>query len=289
VGHPQLVSVRAIKKSGFIIVVGEVGHPLTDMELADLWAIRYYEWSLQQAQDEFRSGFPLLSHVLGCSAFKVIEYAGTLDALRREKIPAALVKRFNARAMALLGDTLSPVELKLVNGYLSHDKKVDAQGTVLGMFPYASEKQRIFNERIDSGVARRGKRQIIRKMVTEQLAETLGSPISDSSGTVKYENNANGWRLRTIVDYGGSYGQISYGHVLIPEGLGPLFPPIHLCGWMGLAGETRWDLYTSGQEGEVAASIVQLVSWFVERWVPLTDSLDKTSEPGGWPTAPTRS
>jgi hypothetical protein len=41
VGHPQLVSVRAIKKSGIVVVVGEVGHPPSICRLRlEGWATR---------------------------------------------------------------------------------------------------------------------------------------------------------------------------------------------------------------------------------------------------------
>lgn len=227
------------------------------MELTDRWAVRYYEWSCEHSEDEFRSGFPLLSTVLGASAWKLIEYAETLSALERSRLPSALVKRFNARALALIGHAIDPQETKLIDEYLN----------------FSSEKRRVFYEQIDYGYAKRGNKRVIRKMVTKQLGNVIGEALLDPSGTVKYEMKANGWRLRTLIDYGGSYGQITYGHALIPDGLNPLFPTISLTRWMGVGGDTTWDAFTAGQEEEVAASIARLVSWFVERWIPLVDSL----------------
>lgn len=79
--------------------------------------------------------------------------------------------------------------------------------------------------------------------------------------------------MKTTIDYGGSRGQITYSHVLVPSDGRPLFPPIHVCGWLGIAGQTSWDLYTSGQEEQVAAGIVGVVSWFTERWHDLVLNL----------------
>lgn len=144
------------------------------MELADRWAIRYYEWSCKQAEEESRSDFPLLSHVLGTSAWRLIEYWGTLNSPARERLPRALVKRFNARALSLIGDTIDAQEIKLIDGYLNYDKVLDSNGAARGMRAYASEKERIFNEQIDTGIAKRGNRRLIREMATKRLGGAAG-------------------------------------------------------------------------------------------------------------------
>jgi len=55
-------------------------------------------------------------------------------------------------------------------------------------------------------------------------------------------------------------------HVCIREGAAPQQLPIHICGWLGLAGQTSWDLYTSDDETEVANGITTLVSSFLLQW-----------------------
>lgn len=242
------------------------------MDIADTWAVRYYEWSLQQAREEFEAGFPLLALVQGRIAFAMIEYANLLDARDRMQLATALVKRLNTRALAIEGKSLNSAESNLLEDFLNRDKRADPRGPS-GVPLFASKKQQHLTEKIDSGVVSRGDRTAVRKLVTRELGSVIGSSVSKPSGAVKYEIPTPGWRMKTTIDYGGSHGQITYAHVIVPSDGRPLFPPIHLCGWLGIAGQTSWDLYTSEQEEEVAAGIVRVVSWFAARWDALTRNL----------------
>ena len=239
---------------------------------SDLWAVRYYEWSRRRTEEEFRMGFRLLSLVLGRIAFQLIEYAATLDDARRKQLQVALPKRFHGRALSILGEKIDPGEADLIDGFLNHDKVLEPSG-VRAMRPYASVREQEIISRIDSGDTYRGNRELIKKRVLDGLRSTLGLPERNASGIVRYAIIASDWRLWTTMDFGGSYGQITYAHVCTREGAAPQQPPIHICGWLGLAGQTSWDLYTSGDEAEVATGITTLVNWFLAQWNDLIRTL----------------
>lgn len=246
----------------------------TNMELADRWAILYYAWSLDRADEEFRTEFPLLSLVHGRNTLKLIEYARSLAVNERRTLAIALVKRFNERAMRLKGDLLIEEERSLIEGYLNYDVRLTEAGK-RRLLPFASDAERHINELLRSGSAQKGRPSLVRKSVSKQLRQKLGSPTSSRSGTQSYVAEIPGWRLRTMIDYGGSYGQITYAHTITPTAGSrrPLQPPIHLCGCMGAAGQTSWDLYTLDDTDQVANSICTVISWFVKEWRTLTDSL----------------
>lgn len=230
--------------------------------LVDLWAVRYHDWCLQRALEEFENGFPLLSLVLGRTAFELMEYARSLDDHKKRELAAALVKRFNPRYEQITGNTISAHEAYLIEGFLNYDKVMGPAG-VLGMRPYASEREKAFVDAIQSGDTRKGDRRRIRKAIVQRLRGSLDEPESKPSGAIKYTTTMPGWKLRTVIDFGGSYGQVTYAHVLLPDSLPPLQPSIHICGWMGLAGQTTWDLYTVDEEPLVVDGIVTLVNWFL--------------------------
>ncbi len=244
------------------------------MELIDRWAILYYEWSLNRATDEFLGEFPLLSLVRGRSAFQLIEYAKSLGIHERRGLAVALVKRFNERAMGLKGQIINAEEQSLTQGYLDYNIRITEAGK-RRMLPFASEAERRISDEIHSGRAQRGRASLVRRALSERLKQKLGAPTSKPSGTQSYAVEAPGWRLRTAIDYGGSYGQITYAHTITPTAVrrSPLQPPIHLCGCTGVAGQTSWDLYTLDDTDEVADSICTVISWFVNEWRTLTDSL----------------
>ena len=239
---------------------------------SDLWAVRYYEWCRRRTEEEFRMGFPLLSLVLGRIAFQLIEYAASLDDARRKQLQVALPKRFHEKALNILGEKIDPGESDLIDGFLNHDKVIEPSG-VRAMRPYASVREQEIISRIDSGNTNRGNRELIKSRVLEGLRNTLDPPERNVSGIVRYTTVASDWRLRTTIDFGGSYGQITYAHVLTREGAAPQQPPIHVCGWLGLAGQTSWDLYNSDDEIAVANGITTLVNWFLLQWTDLVQTL----------------
>ncbi len=244
------------------------------MELTDRWAILYYEWSLGQAEQEFCTNFPLLSLVQGRSTFKLIEYAGSLKSDERRKLATALVKRFNERAMSLKGDVISGEEQSLIRGYLDYNIRITEAGK-RRMLPFASEAERRISDEIHSGSAQKGRASLVRKVLSERFRQKLGPPTSKPSGTQSYMTEIADWRLRTTIDYGGGYGQITYAHTIAPIAGSPrpLQPPIHLCGCMGVSGQTTWDLYTAEDTEKVGNSIYTVACWFVDRWQKLTDHL----------------
>lgn len=229
---------------------------------------------MQRAKDEFRSGFPLLSLVLGNSAFRLIELAGKLNTEDRERLCVALVKRFHVHLPGADGITISPDEQTLINAYLNYNCVKGRDGK-MSMLPFASERERLIKARLESGEVKIPERKAIKKLVTKLVAPELGSPALNKAGVVIYQTTAPGWRLRTNLDFGHTWGaMISYSHVIIPDGLAPLRPSIHICGWMGVAGQTTWDLYTGEDTEQVAIGIVTLITWFHGQWQELIRDLN---------------
>ena len=85
------------------------------MEIADHFAIRYYEWSLERSKEEVSAGFPLLSLLRGRHAFKFLAVAQRLQLDLRDKFAAAMVKRFHPRAGALGAFTITGEEHELID------------------------------------------------------------------------------------------------------------------------------------------------------------------------------
>ncbi|HKV40041.1 MAG TPA: hypothetical protein VJX67_12575 [Blastocatellia bacterium] len=171
--------------------------------------------------------------VRGRIAFKLIEYARSLNDDQKIQLSTALVKRFNQRGVALKGETIDHVESRTINEYLNCGRLGESM-----MLPYGSSMEKQINERIASDSAKRGDKSRIRPVVLRSLEKTLGAPETKPAGIVKYTTSAQGWRLRTTIDFGHNYGQISYAHTSIPPKPPPLSPPhSHL----RLAGASRAD------------------------------------------------
>jgi hypothetical protein len=236
------------------------------MDFTDQFAVRYYEWSLERVGEELRDRFPLLSKVRNPHSFKLLELVQRLSPAEQEHLLVALVKRFHVRAGDLGKFVISPAEQELIDLYLNTGYVKQSNGKI-AMLPFASERERRIREELDLNAAKRPDRKAIKKLVTRNLTNGLGAPTRNRGGTVEFESSIPNWTITTDIDFAHTWGpMISYSHVIIPEGDLPLQPSIHICGWMGLAGQTTWDLYTADDTEEVADSIVMLISWFLGRW-----------------------
>ena len=239
------------------------------IHIADRFAFQYYEWSLERSKEECRSGFPLLSLVKGTHAFTFLEIAQTLAPNVREQFCVALVKRFHPRAGALGHFTMTCEEQELVDIYLNHRYESDASGGV-AMRPFGSQRERALTERWESQAAKKPKRSVIKKLVGRALQGYGTSQSSGGSGELIYRTIGQGWSVDTHIDFGNTWGpMVSYAHVLIPDGQAPIIPDVHICGWMGIAGQTQWDLFTDEEVGEVADGVATLVKWFSGCWQDL--------------------
>jgi hypothetical protein len=145
---------------------------------------------------------------------------------------------------------------------------VQANGE-MAMLPFASEREKSIRNELDSNSKRKPDRKAVKKLVTQSLSISLGSPTVNKGG-IEYETSTPHCKVRTNIDFGHTWGaMISYSHVILPNENLPLQPPVHICGWMGLAGQTAWDLYTADETRDVADNIVTLVTWFLGRWQEL--------------------
>jgi hypothetical protein len=239
------------------------------MHIADHFALHYYRWSLERAKEECRSGFPLLSLVKGTHAFTVLEVVQTLSPEAKEQFSVALVKRFHPRAAALGAFHMSPEEHRLVDLYLNHGYKTNARGETC-MLPFASERERAVKEGWESGDSQKPRRTAVKRLVARALQSCGYEGNNTRAGELIYQNAASGWIMQTHIDFGHTWKpMISYAHVLIPPGQQPLVPDVHICGWMGIAGQTQWDLFTDQETEEVAQNIATLIRWFGGCWQDL--------------------
>src|SRR5262249_19890577 len=148
--------------------------------LADKFTANYYEWARQKSEEEFRSGFPLLSLVLGRNSFKLIEFAGTLTEAKRTNLCRALLKRFHPQALLLKSVKIEPDEQQLIDQYLNYDQLALAGGTVAAKGAASLREAEILAS-LDRPEMKPD-RAAVRKVVISQLKRQLGSPHSSRAG-----------------------------------------------------------------------------------------------------------
>lgn len=236
--------------------------------MIDQFTQLYYQWSLDQAVKESDSGFPMLSGVRSSHIFKFFEFAETLNREDQKTLSVALVKRFHVRAGQLGLFSISESEKRLLQAFEMQGYTTNESGK-LAMLPFASEREHRTKSLLESDKNIRPDRKAVKKIVKQRFK---GSDyvMTTEDGEIRLQAHAGEWTLRTVIDFGHTWGPtISYGHSLQHSSGLILQPEIHICGWMGIAGMTQWDLYTKDETETVAESIINLIDWFLMRWSEL--------------------
>jgi len=233
--------------------------------MVDHFAQKYYHWSLDQALKECESGFPMLSNVQGTHVFRFFEFVETLNLEDQKTLAVALVKRFHVRAGQLGLFSISESEKRLLRAFEMHGYTTNEFGKV-AMLPFASERERRTKSLLESDKNIRPDRKAVKKIVKQRLSGSDYEMNTNAAG-ITLGAHASEWTLRTVIDFGHTWGPtISYGHSLQHSSGLILQPEIHICGWMGIAGMTQWDLYTKDETDVVAEGIIKLINWFLIRW-----------------------
>lgn len=198
----------------------------------------YYFWSLEDARRECSEGFPLVSRVRSRMTLRFLYYSQALGSERTETLMRALVLRFHPQAAEVAGHRLDPdstsliEEMRLALRSPCPDEPPDPPST--------------------SGPGRRR----LSAAIDERLGLVPGGarhPLGASQWF--YERSFGGLRLRTFIDVGGRTHQLTYHQRIDAPGLPEVGGWISLFSWLGIAGQTDWDLLGSEDAASAAESI----------------------------------
>lgn len=226
-----------------------------DLEKAkDEFAVRYYQWAMEDFRREMREGFPLLRKIKGSASLRLVTLMQSLGQDEQILLSSGLVKRFHRRATNLLKEPLTAQEDSLCQGYVA---------SIITPIPAKGEIER----RIRAGIARRVNRSRLAALCKKDLQPILGNP-SDVWGPREcwYETPIDGWNVCTNVHtYGGNFYQLNYHHRIHPSGsVYELENGISVLAWLGITSMTNWDLLTDQDMSQAARTLALVCSHFIQ-------------------------
>lgn len=231
------------------------------MELNKRFAVNYYQWAKAEFQREINHEYPLLS-TLRCSAsLKIYEFMLTLPVDDRRKLALALSKRGNQEAALLCDEPFSDYEKELLHAYSRHNVM---EYPIIGSVYYCGPSKRAqeIEEAIKSKqLSAQHSNKTFRAAVLKRVSETLGgTPSIDQFGIITHVAEANDWKIITSVALEGKFPMRYTQFLTTSSGL---YQETSFLRWMGIMGDTLWDLVTTDVTEDAIEQLVALCARFL--------------------------
>lgn len=231
----------------------------------DEFAVRYYQWALGDARREVSEAFRLVRSIKDALAMRSLAYLERLLPIEQIELLTALIKRFHPRAVELTGERLTAREEGLM--------KTKDDAILLLQLPMEAELGPLSPNKRP-----RMSRSRFATLLKKQMADLLGTPPAAVKQAGMFRTGIGDWTLSTIVTYGSP--PVYTQNIRVAERWS-LQEAISVLSWLGIAGQTSWDLARAGDEAETARSIRNCCAHFLEAVRGLlsglsVDSLDKS-------------
>jgi len=219
----------------------------------ELFALRFYKWSVTDARRQIENDFPLLREIKNDYNYRFLAFMQSLGSdNERLKYQLARLRVRNPDGAKLADEEVSEDDKKLVCEM--HDK-----------IPMLLPPEHIVK------AARKINRSVLRKKLKAEIAQNLGSLVRPTGATEwDFITPVLGWAVETNVETGGSF-QVQYSHIIRWGGEEKPGKGTWIAEW-GCGPTARWDdLATS--EDEIVASFSAYCSHFLRALPELLDGL----------------
>lgn len=213
----------------------------TSGSVEDELLVRLYRWSREEWEREITGGYETLKRVSHPLAVRALRFLASLDEGEQREFSRAATRRFHPEAAAALSDDPTPGEKRILERWDSARcvrSPTEPVGTVL----LAAD----------------------RKALVEALKRELsflGTREGLGGRAWRYEQQINGWTLRTFVDAGGRTEHVAYRQDFGAEGA-PAIRSMSPLAWLGISSETAWSLSSTNEIESVAAAVGGLCRHF---------------------------
>lgn len=230
-------------------------------ELEKQFAVNYYRWARRESQREVEDDFPLLSRLRCSFSLRVCEFMLALPDDRRRMFALARVKHSNPEAAELCGEPITGAERELLQSYYGRSvTEYPIVGTVRSVGP--SKREQEISEAIKRKELRvQHSNKVFRASVLARVKEVLGgAPEIDQFETIKHVAQADDWEITTSIALKGKFPMRYTQYLASKRGLSQ---ETSFHRWMGIMGDTFWDLITTDVTGEAIEQLVSLCARFI--------------------------
>jgi len=207
------------------------------------FAGRYHQWKFRDARRELDQDFPLLRTVRNPSVYRFLEMTEPMPKEERWQLMKALVKRFHNAGLAHVPETITPADQHLIKRYLEYDFGDIAPGVRAKLHFVRGRGQKHLRTQGENLNLATVDRTGIQRAIIARLKGICGETLGQYSGADAYfQKRIGSWTMRTEFGTRSRFRHIDYSHRLISPGGMIVAQGMSLLQWLGIAGETTWQL-----------------------------------------------
>jgi hypothetical protein len=225
------------------------------------FAVNYYEWAKRKFQREVEDDFPTLARFRCTFSLRTYEFMSNLPAVQQRMYALARSKQSNPDAAEICGEPMTETERALLGRY--HNRSV-IKYPIIGAVPSGgpSKRELEIREAITKKELRaQHSNKVFRAAVLARVKEVLGgTPEIDQFETIKHVAKGDDWKITTSIALKGRF-PLRYTQSLTSKR--GLSQETSFSRWLGITGDTFWDLITTDVTGEAIEQLVTLCSRFI--------------------------
>lgn len=240
--------------------------------LQDEFALRYYDWSLDQSRKELEQDFPNLRRVRSSLVFLFLEFIEDRTRSDVHDLMTGGIKRFQPRAAELRGQRVTQREAGLHQQFVDYfSEEIILQGTPMTAFRVPRTERRLRDEELAGRVKFHQNKKQLREALKRKFYAAGIEPQSEFGAGLNFCEPIGDWYLITSLDVSGQ-SQLECSQRVAPRRtidtcFTDLLAGANLLSWCGIHPNTRYDLIQTGELDVVVESVLAACQMF-RQFVP---------------------
>jgi hypothetical protein len=235
--------------------------------LQDEFAVRYYEWSLEQAEKELEEDFLHVRGVKSSLVFLFLEFVEDRTRTEVRDLMTGGIKRFQQRAAQLRGERLTKKEQTIHRQFVDFfSEEIIIQGKPMTGFRVSRQERQLRDQELAGTLKLHQNKKGLREELKRKFQSAGLKAENEFRAGLNYCEQLGDWYLMTALDVSGK-SQLDCGHRVVARRtidtcFTDLLAGASLLSWCGIHPNTRYDLLREDELGNVAESILTVYRLF---------------------------
>jgi len=235
--------------------------------MQDEFALRYYEWSFAQAEEELEQDFPHVRRVKSSLVFLFLEFVEGHPRAEISDLITGGIKRLQPRPTELRGERLTEKEQKIHQQFVEFfSDQITIQGKPMTSFRVSRQERQLHEQQLAGTLKFNQNKKQLRNELKRHFQSAGLTPKSQFTAGLNYCEQLGDWHLITTLDVSGN-SQLACSHRVaarqtVDTCLTDLLSGANLLSWCGIHPNTHYDLIREDELEEAAQSVLMAYKVF---------------------------
>jgi hypothetical protein len=246
--------------------------------LQDEFALRYYEWSLEQVGRELEDDFSHIREVKSSLVFLFLEFVEGHSRAEVRDLMTGGIKRFQQRGAELRGERLTEKEQTIHRQFVDFfSEEIVIQGKPMTSFRVSRRERKLRDQELAGTLKFHQNKKSLREELKRKFQSAGFKAESEFTAGLNYCEQLGDWYLMTALDVSGKSQLDSNHRVAARRTMDTCFTDLlagaNLLSWCGIHPNTRYDLLREDELDNVAESILVVYRLFQQSLPDLLSGL----------------